>query len=187
MKLKNSKNSKKFEKLYDFQHPKEYFDDFKQNLVLRILDGRIQIFHNLKGNEYFPSEYVIDDMIKKANVKTLTVLSDYGDASAQLLKKNLGYSSLYGQTCVTTADCKENFAIGEFCNFDYGESGGFCELCPGESDQDCVYSGYSTDLGTAECKRVCVATSHGNTSAQTWTIQPVGINSGCSTVSLYGL
>ena len=69
-------------KLYDFQHPKEYFDDFKQNLVLRILDGRIQIFHDLKGNEYFPSEYVTDDTIKKANAKKLTVQSFYNDSSA---------------------------------------------------------------------------------------------------------
>ena len=68
--------------MYDFQHPKEYFDDFKQNLVLRILDGRIQIFHDLKGNEYFPSEYVIHDTIKKADAKLLEVLSDYGDSSA---------------------------------------------------------------------------------------------------------
>ena len=68
--------------MYDFQHPKEYFDDFKQNLVLRILDGRIQIYHDLKGNEYFPSKYVIDDTIKKANAKFLAVISTYGDSSA---------------------------------------------------------------------------------------------------------
>ena len=68
--------------MYDFQHPKEYLDDFKQNLVLRILDGRIQIFHDLKGHEYFPSEYVIDDTIKKANAKMLTVASFYNDSSA---------------------------------------------------------------------------------------------------------
>ena len=71
-----------YEKLYDFQHPKEYFDDFKQNLVLRILDGRIQIYHDLKGNEYFPSGYVIDYTIKKANAKFLIVISLYGDSSA---------------------------------------------------------------------------------------------------------
>ena len=56
------------------------------------------------------------------------------------------------QACGTTADCND----GELCNFDDGESGGFCEPCPGETDQDCVDSGYITDLGTAECKRVCV-------------------------------
>ena len=78
MKFKNNK----YEKLYDFQHPKEYYDDFKQNLVLRILDGRIQIFHDLKGNEYFPSEYAIDDTIKKANAKSLRVISFYNDSSA---------------------------------------------------------------------------------------------------------
>ena len=55
------------------------------------------------------------------------------------------------QVCGTTADCDD----GELCNFEYGESGGFCESCPGESDQDCVASGYITDLGTAECKSVC--------------------------------
>ena len=69
-------------KLYDFQHPKEYFDDFKQNLVLRILDDRIQIYHDQKGTEYFSSEYVIDDTIKKANAKFVTVISTYGDSSA---------------------------------------------------------------------------------------------------------
>ena len=56
------------------------------------------------------------------------------------------------QACGTTADCND----GELCNFDDGESGGFCEPCPGETDQDCVDSGYITDLGTAECKSVCV-------------------------------
>ena len=50
------------------------------------------------------------------------------------------------QACGTTADCND----GELCNFDDGESGGFCEPCPGETDQDCVDSGYITDLGTAE-------------------------------------
>ena len=55
------------------------------------------------------------------------------------------------QVCGTTADCDD----GELCNFEYDESGGFCESCPGESDQDCVASGYITDLGTAECKSVC--------------------------------
>jgi len=56
------------------------------------------------------------------------------------------------QACGTTVDCND----GELCNFDDGESGGFCEPCPGETDQDCVDSGYITDLGTAECKSVCV-------------------------------
>ena len=61
--------------------------------------------------------------------------------------------SLQGeQVCGTTADCDD----GELCNFEYGESGGFCESCPGETDQDCVAAGYITDLGTAECKSVCV-------------------------------
>ena len=56
------------------------------------------------------------------------------------------------QDCGTSDDCND----GELCNFDDGESGGFCEPCPGETDQDCVNSGYITDLGTAECKSVCV-------------------------------
>ena len=56
------------------------------------------------------------------------------------------------QVCGTTADCDD----GELCNFEYGESGGFCESCPGETDQHCVATGYITDLGTAECKSVCV-------------------------------
>ena len=73
----------KFKVLYDFQHRKEHFDDFKQNLVLRILDGRIQIFHDLVGTEYFPSEYVIDSSIKKASFKFLKVLSIYGYTTAQ--------------------------------------------------------------------------------------------------------
>ena len=54
--------------------------------------------------------------------------------------------------CGTTTDC----ADGELCNFDYGDDGGFCEPCPGETEQACVDSGYHTDLGTAECKSVCV-------------------------------
>ena len=56
------------------------------------------------------------------------------------------------QDCETTADCND----GELCNFDYGADGGFCEPCPGETDQACIDSGYHTDLGTDECKSVCV-------------------------------
>ena len=56
------------------------------------------------------------------------------------------------QLCGTTADCDD----GDLCNFDDGASGGFCEPCPGETDQDCIDSGYITDLGTAECQSVCV-------------------------------
>lgn len=65
----------KYEKLYDFQHSRKYFDDFKQNLVLRILDGRIQIFHDQKGWSYFPSEYVRDDKIRKASITSLVAYS----------------------------------------------------------------------------------------------------------------
>ena len=57
------------------------------------------------------------------------------------------------QACGTTADCND----GELCNFDNGETGGFCEPCPGDlTDQDCVNAAYINDLGTAECKSVCV-------------------------------
>ena len=56
------------------------------------------------------------------------------------------------QLCGSTADCDD----GDLCNFDDGASGGFCEPCPGETDQDCIDSGYITDLGTAECQSVCV-------------------------------
>ena len=72
------------------------------------------------------------------------------------------YSNLYGdyrwkntfswRDCETTADCND----GDLCNFDYGADGGFCEPCPGETDQACVDTGYHTDLGTDECKSVCV-------------------------------
>ena len=68
-----------FKKLYDFQHPRKYFDDFKQNLVLRILDGRIQIFHDKKGLSYFPSEYVGDDKIRKASITSLVTVSYFDD------------------------------------------------------------------------------------------------------------
>ena len=42
------------------------------------------------------------------------------------------------------------------CNFDYGPDGGFCEKCPGNTDQNCIDSGFITELGTEECKNVCV-------------------------------
>ena len=71
------------DKLYEFQHPKKYFDDFKQNLILRVLDGRIQIFHDLKGLNYFSSEYVTDDKIKKANINLLRIESESSGKSIQ--------------------------------------------------------------------------------------------------------
>ena len=73
----------RYEKLFEFQHPKKYFDDFKQNLILRILDGRIQIFHDLKGLSYFSSEYVTDDKIKKANINLLRIESESSGESIQ--------------------------------------------------------------------------------------------------------
>ena len=62
------------------------------------------------------------------------------------------YNTFAWRVCGTTADCND----GDLCNFDYGADGGFCEPCPGETDQDCVDSGYDNDLGTDECKSVCV-------------------------------
>jgi len=55
-------------------------------------------------------------------------------------------------TCITSADCKN----GEVCNMDDGEAGGYCELCPGETVDDCIDATYITPLGTAECQSVCV-------------------------------
>ena len=53
-----------YKKIYDFQHPKKFFDDFNQNLILRILDGRIQIIHDNKGMEYYPSK---ENFIRNSN------------------------------------------------------------------------------------------------------------------------
>lgn len=66
-------NNKKF---YDFQHTKELFDDFKQHIVLRILDGQIQIFHDQTGVDYFSSKHVEHENILKANFKTLKISGD---------------------------------------------------------------------------------------------------------------
>ena len=63
-------NSKKF---YDFQHTKKHFDDFKQNIILRILDGQIHIIHDQTGANYFLSEYVIHENILKADFKALKI------------------------------------------------------------------------------------------------------------------
>ena len=73
----------RYDKLFEFQHPKKYFDDFKQNIILRVLDERIQIFHDRKGLNYFPSEYVTDDKIKKPSIKSLTIQSDSSGKSIQ--------------------------------------------------------------------------------------------------------
>ena len=62
-----------YKKIYDFQHPKKFFDDFNQNLILRILDGRIQIIHDKKGMEYYPSKE--NNLIKKEKITYLTILS----------------------------------------------------------------------------------------------------------------
>ena len=58
---------------YDYQHTKTHFEDFKQNIILRILNGHIQIIHDQKGAEYFPPSYVEDDRIIKASFKTLKI------------------------------------------------------------------------------------------------------------------
>ena len=62
-----------YNKIYDFQHPKKFFDDFNQNLILRILDGRIQIIHDKKGMEYYPSKE--NNLIKKEKITYLTISS----------------------------------------------------------------------------------------------------------------
>ena len=55
-------------------------------------------------------------------------------------------------SCITSADCED----GEVCNMDEGEAGGFCELCPGETYDECAFAGFISPLGTAECQSVCV-------------------------------
>ena len=82
--LGKSKGSKSemylgYKTIYDFQHPKTFFDDFNQNLILRILDGRIQIIHDKKGMEYYPSKE--NDLIKKEIFTNLTILSFSEDRS----------------------------------------------------------------------------------------------------------
>ena len=54
--------------------------------------------------------------------------------------------------CRSSDDCDD----GAFCNFDFGATEGWCESCPGYCDQDCVDSNFNTNLGTDECKSVCV-------------------------------
>ena len=63
-------NNKKF---YDFQHTKELFDDFKQHIVLRILDGQIQIFHEQTGANYFSTKHVEHENIVKADFESLKI------------------------------------------------------------------------------------------------------------------
>ena len=41
------------------------------------------------------------------------------------------------------------------CNFD-NDYYGFCEPCPGETDQDCFDALFTTNNGTVECQNVCV-------------------------------
>ena len=37
----------------------------------------------------------------------------------------------------------------------YGEYGGLCKPCPGDTYQDCIDEELVTELGTVECQRVC--------------------------------
>ena len=48
---------------------------------------------------------------------------------------------------------------GELCNMENGKSGGFCELCPGKTDRDCIDRAFSNGFGFAECRSVCVTAS----------------------------
>ena len=48
---------------------------------------------------------------------------------------------------------------GELCNMNKGKSGGFCELCPGKTDRDCIVRAFSNGFGFAECRSVCVTAS----------------------------
>ena len=68
-------------------------------------------------------------------------------------------------TCMTSADCEN----GEVCNMDDGEAGGYCELCPGETVDDCIDATYITPLGTAECQSVCVNDAASASSCKTST------------------
>ena len=36
-----------------------------------------------------------------------------------------------------------------------GEYGGLCEPCPGDTNQDCINEEFVTELGTAECQKMC--------------------------------
>ena len=42
------------------------------------------------------------------------------------------------------------------CNMDYGNQGGFCESCPGNTDSACVNAQFNQQLGTDECRNVCI-------------------------------
>ena len=56
------------------------------------------------------------------------------------------------QDCTSSDDCDN----GGMCNYDYGSNGGFCETCPGDTEQACIATGFHTELGTEECKKLCV-------------------------------
>ena len=68
-------------------------------------------------------------------------------------KKWEGNSDKCDPECRKSADCDD----GGLCNMDYGVDGGFCETCPGITEQHCVNASFITDLGTTECQSVCVS------------------------------
>ena len=52
--------------------------------------------------------------------------------------------------CESSDDCDDC----EVCNFDYFIDG-FCEVCQGNTYQDCIDSGFHEYRGTRECLRIC--------------------------------
>lgn len=54
--------------------------------------------------------------------------------------------------CLTSDDCD----VGDMCNMDWGEDGGLCETCPGNTENDCYDAGFNQQLETDECLNVCV-------------------------------
>ena len=72
------------------------------------------------------------------------------------------------RSCATSADCSnQDPGIQEMCFFDfdyryynnsyyYDVYYGFCEPCPGETDQDCFDRYTTTDFGIDECLNNCV-------------------------------
>ena len=61
----------------------------------------------------------------------------------------------YGQRyCESSDECLD----GAICNFDY-DYGGWCQPCPGDTEQACHDSGFDNGKGTDECKSICVPQS----------------------------
>ena len=53
--------------------------------------------------------------------------------------------------CESSDECLD----GGICNFDF-DYGGFCETCPGNTEQSCYDTGFHNDKGTDECKSICI-------------------------------